>query len=145
MQHIAAWVVPTSLPFDERAIHRAVDYARQRHQAGVHIGSHQAVSHRLVDAKLHHEAARLLLYKTTARYDRGESIALEAALTKLMASEHAVNTALAAMRTFGASGYTSEIGLEAELSDAIGGLAYSGTPDVTRNIVAAQLGLARPL
>jgi alkylation response protein AidB-like acyl-CoA dehydrogenase len=140
-----AFLYASQVGATERAIHRAVDYARQRHQAGVHIGSHQAVSHRLVDAKLHHEAARLLLYKTTARYDRGESIALEAALTKLMASEHAVNTALAAMRTFGASGYTSEIGLEAELSDAIGGLAYSGTPDVTRNIVAAQLGLARPL
>lgn len=128
----------------ERSLDRAIDYARQRHQGGVHIGSHQAVAHRLVDAKLHHEAARLLLYKTTARYDAGESIALEAALTKLMASEHAVTSSIAAMRTFGAAGYTSEIGLTGEISDALGGLSYSGTPDITRNIVATQLGLSRP-
>lgn len=129
----------------ERTIDRAVDYARRRHQAGVHIGSHQAVSHRLVDAKLHHEAARLLLYKTAARYDRGESIALEAALTKLMACETAVQASIDAMRTFGASGYTEDTGIEAEIRDALSGLAYSGTPDITRNIVAAQIGLARPL
>lgn len=129
----------------ERTIGRAVEYARQRHQAGVHIGSHQAVSHRLADAKLHHEAARLLLYKTAARYDRGESIALDAALTKLMACETAVQASIDALRTFGASGYTTDIGIEAEIRDALGGLAYSGTPDITRNIVASQLGLARPL
>jgi len=140
-----AFLYANQIGATERSIERAVEYARQRHQGGVHVGSHQAVSHRLADAKLHHEAARLLLYKTTARYDRGESIALEAALTKLMASEKAVDAALAAVRTFGASGYTSELGLESEVRDAIGGLAYSGTPDITRNIVAAQLGLARPL
>ena len=128
----------------ERSLSRAISYAKERHQGGVHIGSHQAVSHRLVDAKLHHEAARLLLYKTTARYDRGEAITLDAALTKLMASEHAVAASIAAMRTFGAAGYSSELGFAGEVSDALGGLAYSGTPDVTRNIVAAQLGLTQP-
>jgi len=129
----------------ERSIAASIDHARRRHQGDVHIGSHQAVAHRIVDMKLHHEAARLLLYKTTARYDRNESIALEAALTKLMASEHGVQSSIDAMRTFGASGYTTALGLEADVRDALGGLAYSGTPDVTRTIVASQLGLARPL
>jgi len=129
----------------ERSLASAVEYARLRRQGDVHVGSHQAVSHRLVDIKLHHEAARLLLYKTAARHDRGQAIALEAALTKLMASETGVQASIDAMRTFGAAGYTTELGIESEIRDALGGLAYSGTPDVTRNIVATQLGLARPL
>lgn len=129
----------------ERSISSAIDHARRRHQGDTHIGANQAVSHRIVNMKLHHEAARLLLYKTTARYDRNESIALDAALTKLMAAEHGVQASIDAMRTFGASGYATELGLESDVRDALGGLAYSGTPDITRNIVAAQLGLARPL
>lgn len=129
----------------ERSITASIDHARRRQQGDIHIGANQAVSHRIVDMKLHHEAARLLLYKTTARYDRNESIALDAALTKLMAAEHGVQSSIDAMRTFGASGYTTELGLESDVRDALGGLSYSGTPDITRNIVASQLGLARPL
>lgn len=128
----------------ERSMGTAIDYARTRRQGDVHIGAHQAVAHRLVDMKLYHEAARLLLYKATARFDRNESIAIEAALTKLMAAEHGVQAAIDAMRTFGASGYTTELGIEADIRDHLGGLAYSGTPDITRNIVASLLDLTRP-
>ena len=61
-----------------------------------------------------------------------------------MASEHGVQSSIDAMRTFGASGYTTALGLEADVRDALGGLAYSGTPDVTRTIVASQLGWPDP-
>ena len=39
-------------------------------------------------------------------------------------------------RIHGAEGYTEAAGLELDLRDAVGGLAYSGTSDIQRNIVA---------
>jgi alkylation response protein AidB-like acyl-CoA dehydrogenase len=128
----------------ERVLGRASEQARTRQQGGRSIGSHQAVSHRIVDMKVRHEAARLLAYKAAALIDRGEPIGLAAALAKLQIAENAAESAIDAMRVFGASGYTVEVGLEAEVRDALGGLAYSGTVDVTRNIVAGLLHLDRP-
>lgn len=139
-----AFLYASQLGVAERMLEQAVEHGRSRRQAGVHVGSHQAVSHRIVDMKLYHEAARLLLYKATARDDRGEPFAFEAALAKLMASEVAVTSSIDAMRTFGAAGYITSTGIEAEVRNALGGLSYSGTPDITRNIVAAGLGLTRP-
>ncbi len=129
----------------ERVLDRTVERARSRQQGGTNIGSHQAVSHRIVDMKLRHEAARLLAYKAAAVHDRGDNIALPAGLAKLQAAEMAVASAVDSIRVFGASGYLAETGLGVELGDAVGGLAYSGTVDVTRNIVAGLLHLDRPL
>jgi alkylation response protein AidB-like acyl-CoA dehydrogenase len=94
--------------------------------------------------KLRHEAARLLVYKAAALADRGEPVAVAAALAKLQTSEMSVLSALDAMRIHGAEGYTEAGGVESELRDAIGGLAYSGTSDIQRNIVARLLGVDRP-
>ena len=95
--------------------------------------------------KLRHEASRLLLYTAAARHDRGESVAVPAALAKLQTSENAVQSALDALRIHGAEGYTDACGIEAELRDSIGGLAFSGTSEIQRNIVARHLKIDRPL
>lgn len=127
----------------ESVIARSVEHARSRIQGDAHIGSHQAVSHRIVDMKVRHEAARLLLYKAAALFDAGESSTLSAAMTKLFVADAGVETTVDAMRTFGAAGYAVETGIEAEVRDALAGLSYSGTLDVTRNLVASFLGLNR--
>ncbi|MEM9041673.1 MAG: acyl-CoA dehydrogenase family protein, partial [Actinomycetota bacterium] len=41
----------------------------------------------------------------------------------------------------GARGYVSEYEVERNVRDAIGGLVYSGTSDIQRNIVARLLGV----
>ncbi len=128
----------------ERVLDRAAERARSRMQGGTNIGSFQAVSHRIVDMRVRHEAARLMAYKAALTMDRGDSVNLPAALAKLQIAEMAVASAVDAIRVFGASGYTVELGLEVELRDAVGGLAYSGTVDVTRNIVAGLMHLDRP-
>ena len=45
------------------------------------------------------------------------------------------------MQIFGASGYTTALGVEAGLRDAVGGTIYSGTSEIQRNRIAATLGL----
>jgi len=125
----------------ERQIDDAVAHARDRRQFGRAIGAFQAVSHRIADMKLRHETARLLLYKTALLAAEGRSGALASALSKLHAAEAGVEVALGAVRVHGARGYVSEHGIERELRDAVGGIAYSGTSDIQRNIIARLLGL----
>lgn len=127
----------------ERVLGIAVDHARQRVQGGIHIGSHQAVANRLVDIKAMHECARLLLYKAAARVDRNLSVGLAGPLTKIVAAESSIDAILDAVKTLGALGLTIDAGLERELRDSLSGLAFSGTPDLARNLIAEQLGLNR--
>lgn len=128
----------------ERTIELSIARARSRTQFGEPIGNFQAVAHRIADMKLRHEAARMLVFKAALLHDLGRDVTLAAALAKLQASETAVESALDAIRIFGAEGYTLAAGVESGLRDAIGGLSYSGTSDIQRTIVARMLGVGRP-
>lgn len=129
----------------ERVIERCVERARTRHQGGRPIGSHQAVAHRIVTMKQRHEAARLLLYKAAAVADIGGSLSTPACFAKLEATELGPKIAIDAIHIFGASGYSSEAEFDIALCDALGGLSFSATADIARNIVASELRLERPL
>ena len=45
------------------------------------------------------------------------------------------------MRVHGAVGYMSEHGIERDLRDATGGVIYSGTSDIQRQLIARLLGI----
>lgn len=139
-----AFLYAAQLGATERLIDRSVDRARRRTQFGRSIGGFQAVSHRIADMKLRHEAARLLVYKTAVLRDLGRDVTTAAALAKLQTSEGGVHSAVDAVQIFGAEGYTEAAGLGAELADLLGGLSYSGTSDIQRNVIASLLGVDRP-
>lgn len=140
-----AFLFAAQLGASERVLNRSIERARTRKQFGSIIGSNQAVSHRIADMKLAHEMARLLVYKTAALHDLGRSVSMASALAKLQTSEMAVSTALDAVVLHGAEGYTTELGVERELRDAIGGLAYSGTSDIQRMVIARLLRVDAPI
>ena len=94
--------------------------------------------------KLRHEASRLLVYKTAILSDLDHDVTLAAALAKLQTSETAVLSVVDAIQLFGAEGYTQAAGIGVELLDSVGGLSYSGTSDIQRNIIASMLGVDRP-
>lgn len=125
----------------ERQLERSVEYARERTQFGKPIGSYQAVSHRLVDMRVHLEAARLLLYKSAWKKSVGQRTTVDSAITKLFISEAFLESSLAAMQTHGGYGYIEEFELERDVRDAIAGRIYSGTSDIQKNIVAGGMGL----
>ncbi|NNE13069.1 MAG: acyl-CoA dehydrogenase [Ilumatobacter sp.] len=139
-----AFLYAAQLGASERAMEVSIERARTRTQFGRPIGSFQAVSHRIADMKLHHEASRLLIYKAGALRDRGGDVTMAAALAKLQTSESGVSTALDAIQILGAEGYTTDAQVERFLRDAVGGLSYSGTSDIQRNIVASLLRTDRP-
>ena len=124
-----------------RQLDECIEYARSRKQFGRSIGAFQSVSNRIADMKLRLETSRLLLYKLAWMKERGEQAALEAAMAKLQIGEAFVANSVDAVRIHGARGYLSEFEIERDLRDAFGGVIYSGTSDIQRNIIARVLGL----
>lgn len=125
----------------ERQLEEAIRYARARSQFGQKIGKFQSVANRVADTKLRLETARLLLYKVAWLKQMGKPAIMEAALAKLYLSESFVQSSLDAIRTYGGYGYMTEMEVERDLRDAVGGLLYSGTSDIQRMIIARWLGL----
>jgi len=93
----------------QKIIDMAVDYAGQRKQFGVPIGSFQALKHMLADVKVRVEYARSVVYRaahSVARDVKSRSVDVSAA--KVAASEAAVAAAKTALQVQGALGYTWE-------------------------------------
>lgn len=133
---LAAWHVGTM----ERLLERAVAHARERTAFGGPIARFQAVSHRLADAEVRLQAARLLVGRAAARLGRRDA-APAASAAKLFASEALVESALDAVRVLGGYGFMVDHDVERALRDGVGGLLYSGTNEVQRNVIARWLGL----
>jgi alkylation response protein AidB-like acyl-CoA dehydrogenase len=125
----------------ERLLETSVTYARTRTQFGQPIGKFQDVAHKIVDMKVHLEAARLLTYRAAWRLGRTRAVSMDAAMAKLFVSESLVRTALDTVQIHGGYGYMTEYEVERALRDAVGSTLYSGTSEMQRNIVARWLGL----
>jgi alkylation response protein AidB-like acyl-CoA dehydrogenase len=125
----------------EYQLETAIQYARSRKQFKQPIGNFQSVANRIVDMKVRLETARLMLYKIAWLIDQGKNAALDAAIAKLYLSEVFVESSLDAIRVHGAPGILTRTGVDHDLRDSIGGLIYSGTSDIQRNIIARLIGL----
>jgi hypothetical protein len=125
----------------ERQLETCVEYAKARRQFNRPIGKFQSVANKLVDMKVRMETSRLILYKVGWLKSLGEDAVMDAAIAKLYLSESWVQSCLDAIQIHGGYGYMTEFELERDLRDAIGGRLYSGTSEIQRNVIAAQLGL----
>ncbi|HUF09117.1 MAG TPA: acyl-CoA dehydrogenase family protein [Rhodothermales bacterium] len=124
-----------------KQLEEAIAYATERKAFGRSIGGFQSVSNRIANMKLRLDTARMLLYRVAWLEEQGRSVQLEAALAKLHLSECFVESSLDFIRIHGARGYVTEFEVERDLRDGVGGLIYSGTSDIQRNIIARMLGL----
>lgn len=124
-----------------RQLDDVIEYARTRRQFGEPIGKFQSVSNRIADMRLRLETSRLLLYKAAWLLDSGDAAQLYSALAKLHLSESFVASSSDAIRIHGAKGYVSEYGVERDLRDALGGVIYSGTSDIQRQVIARLMGV----
>ena len=125
----------------ERQLEGNIRYARERRQFGQSIGKFQSVANRIADMKVRLETARLLLYQVAWLKQKGKPAIMEAAMAKLYLSECFIQSSLDAIRTYGGYGYMTELEVERDLRDAVGGTLYSGTSDIQRMIIARWLGL----
>ena len=123
-----------------RQLDECVEFSRQRKQFGQSIGEFQSVSNRIAEMRLRLETSRLLLYKLAWMKENDQPAMLEAAMTKLHVGEAFAQNSLDAMRIHGAKGYLAEFEVERDVRDALGGVIYSGTSDIQRNIIAKITG-----
>ncbi|AVJ19741.1 acyl-CoA dehydrogenase family protein [Serratia sp. JUb9] len=125
----------------ERLLDTSLTYAKQRQQFGKPIGQFQSVSNRIIEMKLRLEQCRLMLYRGCWRHDQGQDAELDIAMSKLLISEYAVQSALDAIQTFGGAAMDQELGLVRELLNVIPSRIFSGTNDIQKEIMARKLGL----
>jgi alkylation response protein AidB-like acyl-CoA dehydrogenase len=124
-----------------RQLDRCIERARSRKQFGQPIGKFQSVSNRIVDMTVRLETSRHMVYRYAWAKATGNDAALWASMAKLHVSESFVQNSLDAVRIFGASGYVSGEGQERDLRDSVGGVIFSGTNDIQRNLIAQYLRL----
>jgi alkylation response protein AidB-like acyl-CoA dehydrogenase len=124
-----------------RQLDDCIAFAKERRVFDQPIGKFQAVSNRIAEMRLRLETSRLLLYKVAWMKDNDKPAMMEAAMAKLHIGEAFAANSLDAMRIHGGRGYLSEFEVERDVRDALGGVIYSGTSDIQRNIIAQTLGV----
>ena len=136
--------VPSAEHLDARLLMAAnptssIQQARTRKQFGQSIGKFQSVSNRIVDMMSRVETSRFMVHRYAWLKQQGKDATIAASMAKLHVSECFVQNSIDAVRIFGAAGYTIEEGLERDVRDGVGGVLFSGTNDIQRNIIAQHL------
>ena len=113
-----------------------VDYAKERHQFGVPIGSFQAVKHQLADALKDLSFARPAVRRAAVTMS-----GTDVSMAKAMASDAAETVGRVALQAHGAIGYTVEYDLHLYLKRAWALSRSWGTASAHRNRVADAIGV----
>ena len=125
------------------ALDYAVDYSQQRVQFGVPISKLQAIRFMVADMSIQVEAARSLLYRTTAFMDSGsENQGLRNRLvsaTKCFASDVAMRVTTDAVQILGGYGVMKDYPVERMMRDAKMIQIFDGSNQIQRVIVARSL------
>jgi hypothetical protein len=139
MQYERGFIFASHVGSMARQLDQAIRFVKAREVGGQPIRSFQSVTNRLADMKVRLETARYFLYRAAWRIDQGEEATQDAAMAKLVIAENFLANSEDAIRLHGAVGYLSEYEVERDLRDSMGGVIYSGTSDIQRNLIAALL------
>uniref|UniRef100_B0T5J2 Acyl-CoA dehydrogenase domain protein n=1 Tax=Caulobacter sp. (strain K31) TaxID=366602 RepID=B0T5J2_CAUSK len=132
--HIAAVCVGVA----ERLIADSVAYALERKQFGRPIAEFQMIQAMIADSKTEALAARALLFESARQRDAGDDVTLEAAATKLFASEMVGRVADRAVQIFGGAGYVADYGIERFYRDVRIFRIYEGSSQIQQLVIARE-------
>ena len=120
------------------AVDRAIEYSRERVQAGTPLAEKQGYTHKLIVphvARL--EGGRAFIEETAARIDAGEgSLNTEGAIAKYFSSEAGNAAAEDAIQALGGYGYTREYMVEKIKRDVRITTIYEGTSEILEMTIA---------
>ena len=119
-----------------RQMAACVAYCQERQVFGQKIKEFQSVSNRLADMRVRLETSKLMLERAAFLYDTNQPLTQHAAMTNLHVSEAFLASSLDALRNFGGAGFLNDAVASLDLRDAVGGVIYSGTSDLQRQIIA---------
>jgi alkylation response protein AidB-like acyl-CoA dehydrogenase len=124
------------------AIDHAAAYVKSRHQFGRPIGDLQGVQFMLADMAMKTEAARGLVYRSTAlidEHDPHHELAKVGAMAKCFASDTAMEVTTNGIQLLGGYGYVKDFPMERYFRDAKVTQIYEGTNQVQRVVIARRL------
>ena len=125
-------------------LERSTEYARERSTFGEQIGRHQFVQEMIATMVLGYETSKLLVLQAAWMKDRGKRSTRETSLAKWHATESAFEAAHLALQVFGASGYSSAVGIERYFRNARAPIIYEGTTQIHKMMQAEHaLGYRR--
>ncbi len=124
-----------------RQIEQCVQFANERQQFGRSIGKNQAVAHRVAGMVQRYTLCSLMARETAAKLYSGKNAQLYASICKLTLSESVAANSQDALRVFGASAFMRDSHMDVDVVDSLGGLIYSGTSDIQKNIICAEVGI----
>ena len=139
MEGERAFILAAQVGRMEKQLENSIEYARIRKQFGSSLIRFQSISNYLAEMKRNLETSRLLAYKVGWLKANGMNAYQFSSVAKLHISECSVKNSLYAMRIHGGYGYTTEYEIERQMRDALGGLFYSGTSEIMRNIITELL------
>merc|ERR1712223_1020305 len=119
------------------AIKKAVEHAITRHQFGGGIDSYGAIQEKIARMSMTHYATESVAYMVSGLMDNGyQDYQLEAAISKVFASEAAWFVTDEAIQVLGGMGYMRDTGLEKVMRDLRIFRIFEGTNDILRLFVA---------
>jgi len=133
-------VAAQALGIAQGALDLAVKYSRQRKQFGHAISSFQGIQFMLADMATQIEAARALVYSAARMVDSGaKNIGTASAMSKLFASDVAMDVTVKAIQIYGGYGYMKDYPIEKYMRDAKITQIYEGTNEIQRSVIASNL------
>ncbi|MFC1606630.1 acyl-CoA dehydrogenase family protein [Candidatus Latescibacterota bacterium] len=122
------------------AFEEALNFVKIREQFGKPVSSFQGVQFMLADMATKIESARALIYSTARMIDSGnKNITLEASMSKLLASDVAMDVTTDAVQLMGGNGYMREYPVEKMMRDAKITQIYEGTNQIMRQVIGLEL------
>ncbi|CAM3765155.1 acyl-CoA dehydrogenase [Alicyclobacillus pomorum] len=117
----------------------ARNYARERKQFGKPIADQQAIQFKLADMATKIEAARLLTYQAAWLESQGLPYGKASAMSKVFASDTAMEVTTEAVQVFGGYGFIREYPVERYMRDAKITQIYEGTNEIQRLVIARNI------
>lgn len=114
-------------------------YAKERIQFDQPIANFQAIQFMLAEMTTLIYAMESMVYRTAAKYDKGENVTREAAIVKLFCSEALDKIVDYAVQIHGGMGYSREFPIERMYRDARINRIFEGTNEIQKGIIARDI------
>lgn len=133
------WCGVTALGIAQAAIDLSCDYVKQRRQFGKALAENEVIQFKLADMYMKTESARQCCIAALKKMEAGESVALESAAAKCLATDAAMHCAQEAVQLFGGNGYCRDYPVEKLFRDAKVFQIFEGTNEIQRLIIGREL------
>lgn len=140
LDHTRPTIGAQAVGIAQGALDAAIAYTKDRKQFGKSIADFQNTQFMLADMAMKIEAARLMVYTSAARAERGEqNLGFISAAAKCFASDVAMEVTTNAVQLFGGAGYTTDFPVERMMRDAKITQIYEGTNQIQRLVMSRAL------